>query len=262
MKKWIAELGVLLALALSLNLHASDEENKNATNGLVGNYKRMIVVNKDRKNIESADPTSFMDPHHQRMLTLGFYSQADADKLTQDSKAFFLEYFGIDVTQGFYNSAIDAYLTQDWIYFHVDEGRDDYANLVVFDSENLNRGVNVEWFSNSVGSMIVFLKDGTFTGGVNAGKSYKANDGALYMYYDLLKFDSDWTKKKNREHFLCYTTYTAKQFTNMDGTFDSLIRWESIDSKGNVGRSLMTNAYFERADGTRDEWKRAVLTWE
>lgn len=270
MKNLIMKLSAVLAITCGTNAFANDVDNSNpvesenlsSKGGLIGNYKRLIVVGKDRTNVGLTNPTVYIDPLHQRMLSLGYYTQADVDNLVTNSIAFINEYYGIDVTQGVYNPNIGSYATSQWIYFPLDIGRGDHGDVVAFDSDNLVRGVAANWFANSAGAFLFFLQGGTFPGGINAGKSFIPGDGVLYVRYDLLKLDSDWTLKQNREQFLAYGNYTGKQFLNMDGSLDSVIRWECIDEDNNVGKALITNIYFERADGTRDEVKRNVITWE
>lgn len=248
-----------LLIAVLISLVAGYPE-KIMYDPLVSLYDRLVVITKDENNIGSVNPLAFIDPLHQRMLALGYYTQADVNRLDRDSIAFIYHFYGINVTEGFYNATIGSYASSEWFFFPFQIT--DPLDLVAFDSENLKRGAEGNWMHVDSGNLLVFLRNGTFRGGVNANYTFQPNDGIIYDHFDLVKMDSCWRNcSKYREQFLCYTTVTAKQFTDMYGLLDSVIRFECDDEYGRHGKALTTNVYTLHRNGTRDEWKRSVMTF-
>jgi hypothetical protein len=228
---------------------------------VVSLYDREVTLVKDRKNIGSVDPSAFIDPNHQRALALGYLTRADTQDIDSKSYSNINLYYGINVTSGTPLGG-GVYSGPYWIYFPVEVGTDDYMYLLSFDSDNLPRGILGNWFIVELGGLLAFTQSGNFTGGINKGYSYVAGDVLSYNDVAMLKFDSNWSFKKNIERHRCFTKVPGKPVPNSYGLSDSVIRYECTDlNLSNPSTQLVTNVYRPGFNKTVDELKRSVWTW-
>jgi hypothetical protein len=224
-------------------------------------YDREITIIKDRKDVGSVEPNAFIDYDHERARDLGYLSATDIADITSQAYSNINLYYGINVSAG---TPLGGGLFEGpyWIFFPFEVGTDDYMYLLSFDSENLPRGILGGWFVDEIGGLLAFTQSGNFTGGINQGYSYVADDVVIYNNVAMLKSNSSWTFKKNIEQHRCFTKVPGKPVVNTFGLSDSVIRFDCTDlNLLNPSVYLVTNVYRPGPNKTVDELKRAVWTW-
>ena len=136
------EMKVLFCFFVFLILSSAELHEVNALMKLADRFDRLLVIRKDRANVGDPIPAAFTDPLHQRMKTFPFYTQTDVNNLNTKAQQYYLDRFGFNISTGFYNPLVGSYFDPlgRWYYFPVEVGRDDYADLVAFDSKYVGRG--------------------------------------------------------------------------------------------------------------------------
>src|SRR5215216_269543 len=199
-------------------------------------YSRVVVIT---QQLPWLGPVIPLDPNHQVMLSLGVYSQEDADAITNDAIADFYNLYGIDFSSNNPNVIINE-----------TTGVRTILNLAVFfptifnklfvvsDTAHPERGTDQQWRDIEVGQIVQFISSGTITGGTNAGAHFEASDLYSFGQMNLLRIGADWTKKQNREVVKYSASNLSKQATNQWNNREFIIGLDVLDDQGRKGHSL------------------------
>lgn len=249
---------ILSLFSLLSNSVASTEGNDDRR------FNRIFQTAKDKHNVTVTNPFNYVDPNHTKGISHGFFTQEDFEENDQDGIDFYMNYYGINVTEGIYFPAYTGYYNPIYqsYYVPVDIGTDDFAEYVVDDSKYNSRVVESVWFRSFSGTIVFFNKTGTFPSGLHASKIFYQRDSLIHGFMSVLRYGADWSKKQNHEDWRCASYGTGRTYLNMDSQEESVIKWQCYSLKDNTPFiCLITTTYEKELDGiTTDETKRMTCT--
>lgn len=245
---------VLAYLFLCIAVVMADDDKKQS---------RALLVQKYIKNVGETAAASFIDVFRTRARAWGLLNQQQFADLDNDFD-FFYRKTGINVTSGF-QVGPGIYATQDWTYIPFEVESDQLEDKVVADSaKEVNEGK--ERVIIDAGNMLIFLRDGTFTGGDWAGLHFVKDGGLISEYVAIVKnvTRSQWSIKANHKLHRCRTELEpAIQVLNVWGQKNSIIvkSCKSVDD-GATSTVIVTNVYTNTSATTRDERKTHAWWWD
>lgn len=221
---------------------------------------------------------AFIDVGHARASATGIYPSGILATLDSDSKDFMFYMTGLNFSNAV-SQAGGLYLPEAALYPYslgLDAGfptNRNFTRRVTYDSDNKKRGKDCEWIFVAVGNVMIMLQNGTYPGGVLAGKSYqggplfgpnvyKFQDGFGMAQYNLLDADSDWTKPKNRELFEITTPWVVKQVPDSNNNPLSISRLSIEDQYESHGYGVLAGTYGDFNDSQEKSISTLTMMWQ
>lgn len=224
-------------------------------------YKRVLTTVHDR----IASPFNPLDPNHGQMIGTGLYTQAQAHAFDQQVLDEAYLQFGLNFRAGVYDPATGNYVLPGVAIMipYIDGLEEDIA--IVTDSKYPNRAKQGDWFVLQAGRGVVFLGDGVFPGGLNAGANYRANDNWVMVEYNLLRKNSNWKKDKNREVFVAKSYELGRNVLSQWDKSQLILSVDLTDCSGDVGIGSNATTVVRRPQNASGEFilrSMDTFTWE
>lgn len=220
------------------------------TDASVIKYRRLMQM----ATVRTGPPpvfSSLIDIVHERMLSLPFFDQEDADQLDIDTYDHYLTKYGLDFSLAIYNATtgistlvIDGVPTAIIAPYGINQ---DEKYRLVSDSKHKQREKQGTWITLEFGNIVQMLKSGNFTAG-NQG-SYVFGDLLVAGKYVFLDSDDDITKPKNREVMSLFGRGTGKSFVNSWGFVENTFKVDVHDGVG-YGRNMVVTQTDKELDGS------------
>ena len=254
------------------------------------NKKRQSITTQDRLVVMLQNTSltnvsvlgQLLDPFHQRALQYGrgMYNTQNLAQLDKEAIRFYAETFGecynftgqplVQILPGVFGYLsfcaqcgvlpCGAFLPYIIGLNATDPNHPIYNYRLVFDSDNLSRGVKKTWVNLAVGDLVLSLFNGTVSTPV--GNVFLGNVLGFADYNAVNLAASDWSRPPNREIFRIATPFTSLQifplqFPNSGPTFGFMYNISPlriIDECCNVGFGQITST----AAG-KDSWTTPPL---
>lgn len=204
------------------------------------------------------------DANHSQMISSNLYTSAEVATFVANAKKFILDKFGVNFSAGQVSSngtiGLPTLAAPQWLSFP-------YAaqNVidVIFDSDNLARGVNLNYKGSQFGVIVVCTSDTIFPGGDHAGDFCSSTDVLAYFNYDLLRTDVPPSLTNFfRETILFQSEWTSKNIINSEGNTDSLSKLAVIDSRNKTGFAVENIVFNGKVATGISSKTRVFATWD
>jgi hypothetical protein len=228
----------------------------------------LLVNAKNQRNFTTNNAESVLDGGHAIMIGLEngtIYTQGDADAITLNSFNFLNCQFGLDVANAPIVLANGVRVLPGFgTYIPYQSGVNKlYRWLSGSNDESVFRKQN--WYIADVGALFLMTTNGTFTGGVMAGTTFKNQSILAYAQYTYLKELKPGHSRTLNDIRIIRTVNQdpSYQVINEIGIAEQLLFESAMDEHGRTGYSTATVSVMHRPEptGTLLQRNRAVLTF-
>lgn len=227
----------------------------------------LLVHQKNQYNLTTNNAVSVVDPNRVVMLGLeggSIYTQEDANKMDTYSINYFNCQFGLQISSGIlvapgvrvlhgigtfiqYQSGVDK--SYRWLHGSNDDK--------VFEKQ--------KWYIFDTGSLFIFSSNGTFSGGVMAGTTYKNNSIVAFAQYTYIKELKAGKIRTLKDIRIIRTVNRAisYQLPNELGVNQQYLFEDALDEHNRTGVTAVTVSVTQRPinTGIFIQRNRGVLTF-
>jgi hypothetical protein len=170
-------------LLLLVALAAADDGHK------IDDTFEFMVHTKDQFNLSTNNAGSVTDPYNNIMVGLEngtIFTRADADNIVRGGLSWYWCQFGLNFSAGIQVPGGIKKLPGVAVMIPYQSGVNK-AYRLLYSSRNLKVYKDQDWYIFDSGTLVLFQNNGTFTGGVMAGTTYKNQSIVAYTVYVYIR---------------------------------------------------------------------------